>query len=241
MIWAYVKGLGLWTGHANPPCKVVDSRLGRGTSHITRMAIECVDRAGIAAKFDMSQVASVFGSALGELEIAIEQLDMMLSEEGIVSPARFKNSVHNTAAGVMSIATKNRGFTTAIAAGDHTVPAALLEAILLLDNDVAKQAVAVVVDEAPPEPMRSARPECRFDALGVAFALDRSPEGALAKITLAQNVDGERLAIPESFHHNPCAAALGLLQAVEAKKSGTYVLSSPPLAQGWSVRVECNR
>ena len=239
MITAYVKGLGLWTGDENPPCKVVDSRLGRGTSHITRMAIECVERAAVQARFDLSQISAVFGSALGELEIAIEQLDMMLSEEGIVSPARFKNSVHNTAAGVLSIASKNKNFTTALAAGDHTFSAALLESLLAIDNDLVKQAVAVVADEAPPEPIRSARPDCRFEALGAAFALDRSEEGALAKITLAVNADGESLPIPEAFRHNPCAAALGLLRVIEAKKSGTYVLSSPPLAQGWSVRLEC--
>jgi hypothetical protein len=239
VITAYVKGMGLWTGHENPPCKVVDSRLGRGTSHITRMAIESVERAGAQAKFDLSQVGTVFGSALGELEIAIEQLDMMLSEEGIVSPARFKNSVHNTAAGVLSIATKNKSFTTALAAGDHTFSAVLLEAMLILDDGLVSQAIAVVADEAPPEPIKSARADCSFEALGVAFALDRSPEGALAKVTLAMNADGERLSIPEEFGHNPCAAGLGLLRAIEARKSGTYVLSSPPLAQGWSVRLEC--
>jgi hypothetical protein len=241
MISAYVKGLGLWIGAGNPPCSVVDSRLGRGTSHITRMAIEVVERAGTAAKFDLSKVATVFGSALGELEIAIEQLEMMLSEEGIVSPARFKNSVHNTAAGVLSIATKNRGFTTALAAGDHSLPAALLEAILVLEDGLATEAVAAVADESPPEPLRSAKRENDFEALGVAFALDRSPEGALAKITLAANVDGERFTIPDEYLFNPCASALGLLRAIEAKKSGTYVLSSPPLAQGWSVRLECSR
>jgi hypothetical protein len=239
VITAYVKGLGLWTGDENPPCKVVDSRLGRGTSHITRMAIECVERAAAQARFDMAQIGTVFGSALGELEIAIEQLEMMLSEEGIVSPARFKNSVHNTAAGVLSIASRNKSFTTALAAGDHTFSAALLESMLVLDDGLVAQAVAVVADEAPPEPIRSARADCSFDALGVAFALDRSEEGALAKITLALNADGEALSIPDSFHHNPCAPALGLLRAVEARRSGTYVLSAPPLAQGWSVRLEC--
>jgi Beta-ketoacyl synthase, N-terminal domain len=248
VISAYVKGVGLWTGTEQPPCKVVDSRLGRGTSQITRMAIECVERAGAQASFDLAQIASVFGSALGELEIAIEQLDMMLSEEGIVSPARFKNSVHNTATGVLSIATKNRSFTTALAAGDHTVPATLLEAMLVLDAGLVSQAIAVVADVAPPEPIRSSRDDTTFESLGAAFALDRSADGALAKITLAQNVDGEELVIADAFRHNPCAPALGLLRIVETKKSGTYVLSSSSgspsgkagaPAQGWSVRVEC--
>jgi hypothetical protein len=246
LIWAYVKGLGLWTSSDNPPCRVVDSRLGRGTSHITRMAVECAERAAVQAGFELQSVGSVFGSALGELEIAVEQLEMMLSEEGIVSPARFKNSVHNTASGVLSIATKNRSFTTALAAGDHTLPATLLEAILVLDAGVVTQALAVVADDAPPEPIRSARPDSDYAGLGAAFALDRSAEGALAKITLAQNADGEAFVIEEALRSNPCAAALGLLRAIEAQKNGTYLLSSPlpdhmPGPQGWSVRLECQR
>ncbi len=241
MISAYVKGLGVWTGDLPPPCKIVDSRLGRGTSHATRMAIDCAAQASQHAGFDLTQLAAVFGSALGEIEIAIEQLAMMLSEEGIVSPARFKNSVHNTASGVLSIASKNRGFTSAIAAGDHTLPATLLETMLLLETGKATQAIAVVADEATPEPLRSARRDNEYAALGAAFALDRSPERALAKLTLAQNADGEPLSIPTPFEFNPCAAGLALHALVEAHQSGTYVLSSPPLGQGWSVRLECSR
>lgn len=253
MISAYVKGLGFWSpGYENleawkkddrqdgvkmPRCRIVDSRLGRGTSRVTRMAVECGQQAAEHAGFDLSQIGSVFGSCYGELDIAIEQLDMMLEGDGVVSPARFKNSVHNTATGVLSIATKNRGFTTAIAAGDHTLAMTLLEAMLTLESGLVKEAVAIVADDSPREPLRSARKEADFEPVGAALALTLSPEGALAKLTLLPGVEGERFSLPEAFRENPCAPVIGLVEALDRRSTGAFVLSEPP-AQAWSVKLQ---
>lgn len=252
MISAYVKGLGFWSpGYENleawmkndrqdgvkvPPCRIVDSRLGRGTSRVTRMAVECAEQAAAQAGFDLSQIGSVFGSCYGELDIAIEQLDMMLTGDGVVSPARFKNSVHNTATGVLSIASKNRGFTTAIAAGHHILAMTLLEAMLVLKSGLAQEAVAIVADDSPREPLRSAAPEADFEPVGAALALSLSPDGALSKLTLFAGNEGERFSLPEPFRRNPCAPVIGLVEAIEHESSGAFVLSEPP-AQAWSVKL----
>ena len=62
--------------------------------------------------------ALVFGSCHGEMEIAVAQMEMFQEDKGLLSPARFKNSVHNTGAGMFSIAMINKrggaGKTTAM-------------------------------------------------------------------------------------------------------------------------------
>src|SRR5690606_36901418 len=159
---AYLRGIGFSTpGFENleawltkqegdrtkaPRCKIVDSPLGRGTSRTTRMAAHCAEQAAPHARLHLATTSSVFESMFGEIDIAVEQLDMMLEGDGVVSPAMLKNSVHNTGAGILSIAAKNRGFTTALAAGPGVVGATLLEAMTVLHTGLAAQVVAAVAD-----------------------------------------------------------------------------------------------
>ena len=91
---------------------------------------------------------TVFGSAYGEILIAFEQLDM-IEREGVPSPARFKNSVHNTASGHVSIATGNTGFTTALAAGPATFAMCLLEAWVWLETHGGSVIVSVADEPLP--------------------------------------------------------------------------------------------
>lgn len=248
----FIRGVGLWTrSHATfdayrdgtpvvapPSVEIANPRLRRGTSAVTRMAVDVATQAAHAAGFDLSSMSAVFGSSLGELDVAIEQLDMMRTGDGIVSPARFKNSVHNTASGVLSIATKNPGFTTAIAAGDHTVPACLIEAVGCLEAGDSEVVVAVV-DEPPPEPFASADAQLAFVPLAVAFALS-TEAGATSMATvraLSLRDAADAPAVPDELQHNPVASALVLVDALLQRKSGWIALSSPP-AQTWAIQLE---
>ena len=249
---AYIQGLGFWSpGYANveawrqkrhdpavtkPPCASVGSRLKRGTSTLTRVSVEVMDQAGEAAGFDRSKVPTVFGSAYGEMHIAIEQMDMMREGEGIVSPARFKNSVHNTAAGIFSIAHKNQGFTTAIAAGEHTPALTLLEAMVCLSLQPEDgQVLLSIADETLPEPLRSGLPYGNYEALGAAFALSAAPGDApLGKLqNLAQGPCPEPNT-PEPFLNNPASPALGLIDAVLSRQAGP-VRMSHEVERGWTI------
>jgi len=184
---AWVASAGLWaTGYASarawlagapdpsvakPPCALVDSRLLRATSVATRVCIEAASQALTEAALDPATTPTVFGSWHGEIQIAIEQIEVIRNGDGLVSPARFRNSVHNTASGVLGIATKNRGFTTAIAAGAQTFAMSLLEALALLG--AGAHAVVVTVGEEPLPPRLSACGE--LAAMGISFALTASP------------------------------------------------------------------
>jgi hypothetical protein len=133
--------------------------------------VECAAACAKDAGVDPASVATVFGSWHGEMEIAVEQLGVIHRGDGLMSPARFRNSVHNTGSGVFTIAAKNRGFTTAIAAGSRTFAMCVLEAMGLLAAG-EKVVIVAVADEALPAPLDGASPHV---SLGVAIALSREP------------------------------------------------------------------
>ena len=221
---AFVEGTGFWSpgfpspdawlarnkdlAAMAPPCTLCDSRLLRGTSLLTRMSVEVATQAIQAAGWQASDVAAVFGSAHGEMSIALRQLDMMAQGDGTVSPMQFKNSVHNTGAGVFSIAAGNRGFSTAIAAGEETFSACLIEAFGLLSSGHSR-VVVVVADESLPPPISTL---VSFDSCAVAFALS-----ATAMPTGLGDIDLPLRSIalqPSLLAGNPAAAALPLLESL---------------------------
>lgn len=71
-------------------------------------------------------VRFVFGSRHGALERTVELLTALARSEGL-SPTLFSLSVHNSAAGLFSIARGDRGAATSLAAGPDTLGLALLE------------------------------------------------------------------------------------------------------------------
>jgi hypothetical protein len=143
-----------------PPCKLVNARLGRGSSRFAGMLGEVVEQAAEEGGVDAHTVPTVYGSSLGEIETMVTLLRMLYEEEGKLSPNRFKNSVHNAASGLVSIGTGNTAFSTAIAGGDRSFEMSLLEAWALLDDardralpEADQHVILAVADDAPPSPL----------------------------------------------------------------------------------------
>jgi len=245
-----VAGWGLWTpgyGSASdwvarredpaltgPKPRMLNSRIGRYTSQHTRLALQVLEQAANHAAFDLSTVATVYGSVYGEIQIAFEQMDM-IREEGVASPARFKNSVHNTAGGHGAIACGNHNFSTAIAAGSATFAMSLLEAWGWLDAH-GGEAIVVVADEKPPEHLDKIKDH---EPLGVAIALQAgSTAGGEAPrlAALAVRQDLQEPPRPAGWVDNPCDAALHLVDALERRRAGIVPVEVG--GDGWSVEVE---
>lgn len=208
-----------------PAIEFVDSRMKRATSLMTRMSVHCVASAIESSGLPLDGCATLFGSEHGEIQIAVDQMVMMQDGEGRISPARFKNSVHNTAAGLFSIAAKNKGFTTALAAGADTFPLSLLEGMALLKAGDAKHAIIVVADEPLPEPIAHAS---SHTAMAIALAL--STEGPGPKISLpalssAKTKEEPQTQVPEPFAEHCGAAAYRLLIALRESARGTVRLN----------------
>lgn len=247
----FIAGIGLWTpGYASPDawledrhdpdsiapaCAMLNARIGRYTSLVTRMAVEVLGQAGRQSQADLRTIPTVFGSANGEIRLAFEQLDM-IEAEGVPSPARFKNSVHNTASGHSSIATGHMGFTTALAAGGATFAMCLLEAWGWLEI-YGRSIIVVIADESLPDHLLSV---ARCDPLGVAFHLSTEPPpcGSLGLMSDLRRRDHlpPAAAIADRLEQNPCAAALPLVDAALRKRAGATRVEID--GEGWSVEFQ---
>lgn len=204
-----------------PSIPFVDSRMKRATSLMTRMAVHCAASAIESSGLPMDACATLFGSEHGEIQIAVDQMEMMQDGEGQISPARFKNSVHNTAAGLFSITAGNRGFTTALAAGADTFPLSLLEAMALLLTGDAKHAIVIIADEPLPPPITHAS---SHEAMAIALSL--STEGPGPTISFPRAESGPAPEVPPAFSAHCGAAALRLLMALREGTGGTIRLNT---------------
>jgi Beta-ketoacyl synthase, N-terminal domain len=202
----------------DPPCEAVPSRLLRGTSVVTRAAIEALTQAAREGGADLARVPTVFGSELGEVQTAIALL-AQIRVEGVPSPMRFKNSVHNTASGTASIAWSNTAFSTALSAGDDLVAMALLEAWAYLDAYGGDLVVALAEEEIPlPLPSHGAYPSLAFG-----FHLGAEPRPGVTRLE-ALRVDAS---VPRThpLEGGACGPAFGLLDAITQRRAATVSLS----------------
>ncbi len=83
----------------------------------------------------------VFSSRHGELHRSVALVEDIINGEE-ASPMAFSQSVHNTAAGLATIATKQPIPLTSIAAAENTFQSAILEAWLFLSDNPDKKSTA---------------------------------------------------------------------------------------------------
>ena len=106
---AAVIGVGLWrpTPGAETPPPRLPPRLRRRASLLINMVAEVGAQATEPAGASLATLPLVVGSAFGELSTTMDLL-RDLEGDGAVSPTQFQSSVHNSAAGYLSIAHGNR-------------------------------------------------------------------------------------------------------------------------------------
>ncbi len=199
------------------------SRLMRATSLLTQMCASVAARTVEAAGISGQDVPAVFASSLGEATIAIEQLEMMRTGDGRVSPARFKNSVHNTPAGVFSVAFGNHTMSTSLAAGPLSVAYAILEAQLILAEG-ASEVLVVVGDESMPSPLNE---RCSWPAFAAGWVLGRQPRPRDSTAFFLSDVVPIAASVPpvpSELREHPCQGAYRLLDAVHNGREGPVVL-----------------
>ncbi|MBA3549512.1 MAG: beta-ketoacyl synthase chain length factor, partial [Nannocystis sp.] len=246
-----LRGVGLWTpgfadaaawasrlsehvpgdrsgpGAETPRAELLPPMLRRRTSLLTRMAAEVAAQAIAAAGLDRAHVTVIYGSVYGEIRTTLDLLEALLDPAAPLSPTKFHNSVHNTAAGYVSIAAQNRGGNAAITAGRSTLAMGLIECAGLVAAGQGP-ALLVIAEESLPEPLAAGR---IYGPLAAAFALDVPGSGGrflrTCRLRQAERADHAEHAdhadhavaatgfapLPEGLRANPCAAALGLIEA----------------------------
>jgi hypothetical protein len=151
---------------------------------------------------------------------------MLASDDRLISPTRFHNSVHNTASGYWCIATGTMTTSSVLSAFDASFAAGLLEALtqVVVENT---RTVLLACDTAYPEPLHSARPIP--DAFGIALVLapQRSAR-SLAQITVeltdsnADRLDDTALEVLRKAI--PAARGLPLLCSIARRQDRRVVL-----------------
>ena len=249
MIELHAGGAGLWTpgfqdlsafaagapgpSGAMPRAELLPAALRRRATPLAQMVATAAAQAAAQAGADLSRLPMVFGSALGEIGLAVSMLGEFRQGDGLPSPTRFHNAVHNGPAAYVSIATQNRGFATALAAGPETSAAALLEVAALL-FERGGEAILALADEPAPAPFAPVRP---FPPLAVAIHLSARPgPSTRAVLRGLRREAGPSPDLPAPFADHPCAGGLALARAIWAGARGPVRLG-PAGERGWVVEL----
>jgi hypothetical protein len=232
-----VRSIALWTKGYNdlqswlkgepderidlPAATLLPLRARGRASLLTRMMAEVVQQVLQESGTRPSDLPLITASANGEIQITEQLLEMMNSQKGVLSPARFQNSVHNAAAGQLCIATENRLYSTALSAGQDTLFAALIEAVAWLGVEGGETVVAV----AEESPISCLNPDRDYPPLAYAFhlAADRGADQAYGRLStgpLSEPIsEPERIDLSGKIRNNPCAIGLTLMESIARTKS----------------------
>lgn len=178
---------------------------------------------------------TVFAASGGDGANCHALCETLASDDRLVSPTRFHNSVHNAASGYWSIAMHAMAPSTVICAPhDGSFAAGLIEAVVQAQTS-GEDVLLVAYDTDYPEPLRSARPIP--DSFGLALLLSprgRSDSAARVAVDPAglfteapastldrPDLEALRCAIP-------AARALPLLERVARRAAGPVVLDHLP-------------
>ena len=107
---------------------LIPPRERRRAPQLVKMAIEVMDQACKIADLAPDDVAIVFSSVMGDLQITDYMCTALAQTPKLVSPTKFHNSVHNAAPGYWSITTGAFCPASAVSAYEFTSTMALLEA-----------------------------------------------------------------------------------------------------------------
>jgi len=228
-----IGGVGLWMPgypsasawarreHDPESLRPAGAALARGhrrrAGMLTRAMADASAEAMAAAGVDPSTVRTISGSAIGEGRTMIGLLEQMWAEEPL-SPAAFTVSVHNAAAGLISISNRNYGFVTSIAADYDTPAAALIEGLGLVRCTGQPVTIACADEDLPESLVGEVEPWRSLAAALVLVPDDASgPRLARVAVTAKAPAGGEPLApasLEDELARNPQAGLCDLVDAI---------------------------
>jgi Beta-ketoacyl synthase, N-terminal domain len=203
----------------------------RRAGAVVKVSLAVAQEAVMASGLQAGSLPSVFSSSNGDAPNCHEICTALASNDRLISPTRFHNSVHNAASGYWSISSGAMASSSVLCARDASFAAGLLEA--LTQVVVEDRAVLLVAyDTDYPEPMRSVRPVQDSFGVGLVLAPHRSersqacwtldPAACFAD-TAASTLDN--LALEQLRNSIPAARCLPLLRSVAIQGTGEVVLA----------------
>jgi Beta-ketoacyl synthase, N-terminal domain len=198
----------------------------RRAGRIIKIALAVGAEAVARAQADARTLPTVFTSSGGDGDNCHEICLALASQERLISPTRFHNSVHNAASGYWTIAHGCTAGSTSLCAGDASFAAGLLEALAQLACGVPA-VLLLAYDADYPHPLRAKRPIP--DVFGVALLLAPADSAAglprlrlgLSSAPAATMANAELESLRCSI---PAARSLPLLERLARRGEGTVLL-----------------
>lgn len=199
----------------------------RRCGNVVKLTLATAAEAVAMAQADAATLASVFTSSHGDAENCHAICDQLATEDRLISPTRFHNSVHNAASGYWSIATGSMAPASVLCAFEASFSAGLLEAMTQVCVD-GTRCLLMAIDTSTPEIIHNIRPK-DDDLLGLALVITpQSSPQSVAKIEISlthetadhfsdATLEQLRLAIAS-------ARGLPLLQKIARAQPGRVVL-----------------
>ena len=201
----------------------------RRSSEGVRWAVQVAHEAIIHSGIDPREVATVFASSGGEMDVLDRLCRALATRERVISPTLFHQSVHNTAAGYWGIATSCQQSSTALSCYDDSVVAGLLDAVAYACVE-DRPVLFVSYDLPVPELFNNARPitSAFASALvltngsgqGFATLIARLVPAEGLDVTIMPDQDLERLRLD-----NPAARLLPVLRILATRQPRTINLN----------------
>lgn len=209
---------GEWSEDVVLQPDLIPPRERRRAPQLVKMAIEVMDQACKMAALSPPDVAVVFSSSMGDMQITDYMCRALAETPKLISPTRFHNSVHNAAPGYWSITTGAFTPASAVSAHEYTSAMAFLEAAIQVVEE--KTPVVVVTQEiAAPLPLFDACPSTQ--AFSAAFLLTPPGENSSALASITFSLGDQHAASPnqdaalgDDFSDNYGARLLPLLTAI---------------------------
>jgi hypothetical protein len=204
----------------------------RRASRVIKLALALGLEACAGAGAEPASLATVFASSGGDGMNCTTLCEQLASDDRLISPTRFHNSVHNAPAGYWGIATRSMAPSQVVCAHDASFGAGLLDALAQVAVDRVP-VLLVAYDSEYPEPLHSKRPIP--DAAGIALLLAPQPsDRALSRIAVSLSRDPANLladpALERLRRAIPALRGLPLLQALALGRPGRVRLDYlPPL------------
>ena len=205
-----------------PPARLPSAERRRAGDAI-KLAMAVADEAVTTGEMNPQTLATVFTSSSGEGVNCHTICETLASDNRLISPTRFANSVHNAPAGYWHIAVASQAPSTSLCAFDGSFAAGLVEAA---SKSLSLQVpVLLVASDTPyPEPLHATRPLA--DSFGMALVLTpKASARSLAALQIALVADDpaapctacEDASLEFLRAHTPAAHGLPLLQALARK------------------------
>jgi hypothetical protein len=187
--------------------------------------------AGLAAAADAQREAreltAVFASSTGDGENLHAICEALASDDRLISPTRFHNSVHNAPSGYWGIATGATPPADSLAAFDASFGAGLVEALGRIATEPGRGVVLISYDAPYPQPLHATRPIPDGFATALVLVSPASPgRGTAIEIDTTRDPPSamDDAALENLRRSIPAARALPLLALLARGSPGRTVV-----------------